>query len=97
MCFLFGVVATQEIHASDSSVIDGKIAVCCFVLMSFCVIAARRRLSVLVSSIALPSAFLFLRFWSSGDVKALQWAIAFQVVSYAVLAGAALITYFQDR
>jgi hypothetical protein len=98
MCFLFGVVATQEIHAHDTSAIDWKIAVGCFVLMGLCVIAARRRLSVLVSSIALPSALLFLKFWSSGDGGALRGGIESLTLSFAVLALAALTIYFRrDR
>ncbi len=97
ICFLFGVVATQEIHAPDTSAIDWKIAIGCFVLMAICVMAARRRLSVLVSSIALPSAFLFLKFWSSRDVAALRGGIEFLALSFAVLLGAGLIIYLRDR
>jgi predicted membrane channel-forming protein YqfA (hemolysin III family) len=96
MCFLFGVVFTQEIHAPDAAV-DRKIAIGCFILMGICVIAACDRLSVLTSSIALPSAFLFLKFWSSGDVGALWRGIVFLALSFAVLAIAALIVYFRDR
>ena len=97
MCLLFGVVFAQEIHVPEASAIDGKIAIVCFVLMGICIIAARDRLNVLVSCIALPSAFLFLKFWSSGDVGALWRGILFLALSFAVLAVAGLIVYFRDR
>ncbi|HWY20664.1 MAG TPA: hypothetical protein VNX26_05545 [Candidatus Acidoferrum sp.] len=97
ICLLFGVVFAQEIHAPDASALDGKIAIVCFVFMGICVIAARDRLSVLVSCIALPSAFLFLKFWSSGDVGALWRGIVFLALSFTVLAVGALIVCFRHR
>jgi ABC-type Fe3+-siderophore transport system permease subunit len=96
MCFLFGVVFTQEMR-SDPSAIDGKIAIVCFVLMGLCVAAARSRVSVLVSAIALPSSFLLLKFWSSGDVGALWRGTVFLALSFAVLGVAALMVYRRDR
>jgi hypothetical protein len=97
MCFLFGVVAAQEIHSPDGSIIDWKIAVGSFALLMACVMAARRRLSVLVSSITLPSAFLWLRFWSARDVGALWRGLLFLTLGFAVLALAAVIMYLNDR
>lgn len=97
MCFLFGVVFTQEIYSPSVSAIDCKIAIGCFGLMGLCVAAARSKVNVLVSAIALPSAFLFLKFWSSGDVGALWRGIVFLALSFAVLGVAALIVYCRDR
>jgi hypothetical protein len=94
---MLGVAAAQEIHAPGASLFDWKIAIGCFVLTGICVMAARRRLSVLVSCIALPSAFLFLKLFSSGDAGAFWRGIGFLILSFAVLAVAVLIMHFGKR
>lgn len=94
---MFGVVFTQELHSSDTSAIDWKIAAGCFVLMGVCVIAARRQLMVLVVSIGTPSVFLFQRFAFAGDVEALGWGIVFRALSLGVLVVAGLVIYLRDR
>jgi hypothetical protein len=97
MSFLFGVVFTQELPAPDASVIDWKIAIGCFVLMGLCVAAARSRVNVLASAIAVPSAFLFLKFSTSGDMGALWRGIVFFALSLVVAVVAGVIVYFRDR
>jgi hypothetical protein len=97
ICFLFAVASAQEIHSAYASVIDRKVAIGCLALMGLCVIAARRRATVLFTSIALPSVFLFQKFFSSGDVGALWRGIEFLALSFAVLLMAVATMYFRGR
>jgi hypothetical protein len=97
ICFLFGVASAQGIHSAYASVIEWKVAIGCFALMALCVIAGRRKLTVLVTAVALPSVFLFQKVWSSGDVGALWRGALFLALSFAVLIAAVAITYLRDR
>ena len=90
LSFLFGVAFAQESRSAYSSPIEWKIAVGCFVLMIICVMASRNRLTVLAVSVACPSAFLFLKFFSSRDVGALWRGAVFLALGMAILALRAL-------
>jgi hypothetical protein len=97
LSFLFGVVLTQEIHATDSSPIDWKIAIGCFLLMCFGVVVSRRRLAVLAASVGCPSAFLFLKFFSSHDFGALWRGAIFLALSMAITVFGALFGYWREQ
>jgi hypothetical protein len=97
LCLLFGLISATEAYSSRASVIDWKIAIGCFAGTILCVIVSPNRASVLAGSFASVAGLAFLKFMSSGDLKALGLGAAMVAVAGIVAVFAGVFDYFKDR